>query len=87
MYTRGDHGVPTIILEAVALHDHWIWHTFFGVLGSNNDINGLTNHICLSSSWEEKPLRSSIILMEDNIIFIITLLIAFIQSGLFLWSL
>jgi hypothetical protein len=38
-YTRGDHGVPTIILEAVASHDRWIWHASFGVAGSNNDIN------------------------------------------------
>jgi hypothetical protein len=42
MYTRGDHGVPTIILEAVASHDRWIWHAFFGVAGSNNDINVLS---------------------------------------------
>jgi hypothetical protein len=40
-YTRGDHGVPTIILEAVASHDRWIWHAFFGVARSNNDINVL----------------------------------------------
>ncbi|XP_066320806.1 uncharacterized protein [Miscanthus floridulus] len=40
-YTRGDQGVPTIILEAVASHDRWIWHAFFGVAGSNNDINVL----------------------------------------------
>ena len=38
-YTRGDHGVPTIILETIASHDRWIWHAFFGVAGSNNDIN------------------------------------------------
>jgi hypothetical protein len=41
MYTRGDQGVPTVILEAVASHDRWIWHAFFGVAGSNNDINVL----------------------------------------------
>jgi len=40
-YTRGDHGHPTIMLEAVASHDLWIWHAFFGVAGSNNDINVL----------------------------------------------
>ena len=39
--TRGDHGVPTIMLEAVASQDLWIWHAFFGVAGSNNDINVL----------------------------------------------
>ncbi|XP_074288124.1 uncharacterized protein LOC141613289 [Silene latifolia] len=40
-YTRGDQGVPTIILEAVASYDLWIWHAYFGVAGSNNDINVL----------------------------------------------
>jgi hypothetical protein len=41
MFTRGDQKVPTIILEVVASHDLWIWHAFFGVAGSNNDINVL----------------------------------------------
>lgn len=40
-FTRGDHGTPTIMLEAVASADLWIWHAFFGVAGSNNDINVL----------------------------------------------
>ncbi|XP_052185170.1 uncharacterized protein LOC127796809 [Diospyros lotus] len=30
---------PTIILEAIASYDLWIWHDFFGLLGSLNDIN------------------------------------------------
>nr|XP_043609605.1 uncharacterized protein LOC122581437 [Erigeron canadensis] len=38
-YTRGDHKVPTIMIEAVASQDLWIWHSFFGPPGSNNDIN------------------------------------------------
>jgi hypothetical protein len=40
-YTRGDHKVPTIMIEAVASQDLWIWHAFFGAAGSNNDINVL----------------------------------------------
>ncbi|XP_057419272.1 uncharacterized protein LOC130713523 [Lotus japonicus] len=40
-FTRGDHGKPTIMLEAVASQDLWIWHAFFGIAGSNNDINVL----------------------------------------------
>ncbi|GJX57912.1 ALP1-like protein [Tanacetum coccineum] len=37
-----DHGSnPFILLEAVASRDLWIWHAFFGVDGSNNDINVL----------------------------------------------
>jgi hypothetical protein len=30
---------PTIVLEAVASEDLWIWHCFFGLPGSLNDIN------------------------------------------------
>ncbi|GKA05187.1 ALP1-like protein [Tanacetum coccineum] len=41
-YVRRDHGSnPFILLEAVASQDLWIWHAFFGVVGSNNDINVL----------------------------------------------
>src|SRR6266540_2970716 len=32
---------PTIILEAVASQDLWVWHAFFGLPGSHNDINVL----------------------------------------------
>ena len=31
----------TIILEAVASHDFWIWHAFFGTSGSFSDTNVL----------------------------------------------
>ena len=37
----GRHGGPTIILEAIASYDIWIWHAYFGLPGSNNDINVL----------------------------------------------
>ncbi|XP_071694502.1 uncharacterized protein [Rutidosis leptorrhynchoides] len=40
-YTRGDHKKPTIMLDGVASYDLWIWHAFFGMAGSNNDINVL----------------------------------------------
>nr|XP_043620171.1 protein ALP1-like [Erigeron canadensis] len=40
-YHRGDHERPTIILEVVASYDLWFWHAYFGVSGSNNDINVL----------------------------------------------
>ncbi|XP_030959140.1 uncharacterized protein LOC115981094 [Quercus lobata] len=32
---------PTFVLEAVASFDLWIWHAFFGLPRSNNDINVL----------------------------------------------
>jgi hypothetical protein len=31
--------VATIVLEAVASYNLWIWHSFFGLPGSHNDIN------------------------------------------------
>jgi hypothetical protein len=40
MYSGHVHE-PTIILEAVASKDLWIWHAFFGLPGSHNDINVL----------------------------------------------
>ncbi|CAH9116217.1 unnamed protein product [Cuscuta epithymum] len=32
---------PTLILEIVAGHNLWIWHAFFGMAGTNNDVNVL----------------------------------------------
>ncbi|XP_038715002.1 uncharacterized protein LOC120008691 [Tripterygium wilfordii] len=32
---------PTLILEAIASYDLWIWHTFFGMQGALNDISVL----------------------------------------------
>ena len=43
-YMSGHKGThPTVILEAVADYRLWIWHAYFGVPGSNNDINVLNN--------------------------------------------
>jgi hypothetical protein len=38
---RGHVKACTVILEAVASQDLWIWHSFFGMAGSHNDINVL----------------------------------------------
>ena len=38
---KGHKKDSTIILEAVADHETWIWHAFFGMSGSCNDINVL----------------------------------------------
>lgn len=38
---RGYYKKPTLILEAIASHNIWIWHAFFGMPGSCNDINVL----------------------------------------------
>ncbi|XP_018466855.1 uncharacterized protein LOC108838411 [Raphanus sativus] len=39
-YARGSNK-PTIVLEAVASQDLWIWHAFFGPPGTLNDLNVL----------------------------------------------
>nr|XP_043611583.1 uncharacterized protein LOC122583224 [Erigeron canadensis] len=51
-YMRGDHHGPTISLEAVTSQDCWIWHAYFGVAGSNNDINVL-NQSPLFNGFED----------------------------------
>ncbi|CAL9026483.1 unnamed protein product [Prunus brigantina] len=38
-------GQKSIILEAVALFDCWVWHAFFGVAGSQNDLNVLVQSL------------------------------------------
>ncbi|GKB17185.1 ALP1-like protein [Tanacetum coccineum] len=35
----------TIMLDAVASYDLWIWHAFFGVSGANNDLTVLNNSL------------------------------------------
>jgi hypothetical protein len=47
----GKEKEPTIVLEAVASQDLWIWHAFFGMPGSHNDINIL----------DRSPLFASIV--------------------------
>lgn len=37
----GKEKTPTLVLEAVASKNLWIWHAFFGLPGSLNDINVL----------------------------------------------
>ncbi|XP_028070643.1 uncharacterized protein LOC114273076 [Camellia sinensis] len=37
----GHYHKPTVVLEAVASYDLWIWHSFFGMPGSLNDITVL----------------------------------------------
>jgi len=42
-HVNGKIGAPTLILEAVATRNLWIWHCFFGMAGTNNDLNVLDN--------------------------------------------
>ncbi|XP_071741154.1 uncharacterized protein [Rutidosis leptorrhynchoides] len=53
-YIRGDHGYPTIMLEAVTSYDLWIWHAYFGPAGSNNDINVLNQSDIFKELLEDR---------------------------------
>ena len=59
MYTGKD-KVPTLILEAVASQDLWIWHSFFGLPGSLNDIN------VLNSTMAKKLFGTNLLLQKLN---------------------
>ncbi|XP_071688276.1 uncharacterized protein [Rutidosis leptorrhynchoides] len=53
-FTRGAHKVSTIKLESVASYNNWIWHAFFGVAGSNNDLNVLNASNLFNSMLNEE---------------------------------
>jgi hypothetical protein len=54
-YTGPAHE-PTIILEAIASKDLWIWHAFFGLPVSLNDINVLhRSHLFVKLAEGEAP--------------------------------
>ncbi|XP_023764332.1 uncharacterized protein LOC111912841 [Lactuca sativa] len=40
-YTSGHLVSPSLVLEAIASQDVWMWHAFFGVACSNNDVKVL----------------------------------------------
>nr|GEU43924.1 ribonuclease H-like domain-containing protein [Tanacetum cinerariifolium] len=57
-YKRRDHGPNSFILvEDVASQDLWIWHAFFGVSWSNNDIIDLQQSPLFNDLKEVKKLE------------------------------
>jgi hypothetical protein len=58
---------PTIILEAVASKDLWIWHAFFGTPGSHNDINVLQRFYIFTRLAEGKVHKLILTSMIMNI--------------------
>ncbi|XP_071727636.1 uncharacterized protein [Rutidosis leptorrhynchoides] len=68
-YMRGDHSHPIIMLEAVTSYDNWIWHVYFGVAGSNNDLNDLNTSdlvICSTQCSMKKCPTSLLLRMAWN---------------------
>ena len=62
----GHKGVPTLLLEAVASSDLWILHAFFGVAGSNNDINVLDRSPLFDEVLEGRAPKISYTLNGNN---------------------
>ncbi|KAJ9553913.1 hypothetical protein OSB04_017958 [Centaurea solstitialis] len=60
-FHRGDHAGPTVILEAVASYDEWIWHAFFGVPGATNDIIVVNQSPVFNDLFEDKAPDSSFV--------------------------
>ncbi|GJY98462.1 RNA-directed DNA polymerase, eukaryota [Tanacetum coccineum] len=66
-FSRGDSGSePFILLEAVASQDLWIWHAFFGVAGSNNDVNVLRQSPVLNDLKVGKAPRVLFVMGINN---------------------
>ncbi|KAJ9558768.1 hypothetical protein OSB04_013382 [Centaurea solstitialis] len=64
-FHRGDHAGPSIILEAVASYDQWIWHAF-GILGATNDIIVVTQSPIFTDIFEDKAPDSSFVVNDTN---------------------
>ncbi|XP_023640317.1 uncharacterized protein LOC111831041 [Capsella rubella] len=62
----GRSGSPNIILEAVADYDLWIWHAYFGLPGTNNDINVLESSHLLERAFGVLQSRSAILKGPDE---------------------
>ncbi|XP_021995599.2 uncharacterized protein LOC110892757 [Helianthus annuus] len=58
-HTRGDQKGPTVILQAVASQDLWVWSAYFGVVGLCNDINVFEQSPLLEDCISGRALKAS----------------------------
>ncbi|XP_052114185.1 uncharacterized protein LOC127739714 [Arachis duranensis] len=54
-------GVTTIVLEVVASSDLWIWHAFFRISGSNNDINVLDRSLVFDDILNDRAPKATFV--------------------------
>ncbi|XP_022007620.1 uncharacterized protein LOC110906860 [Helianthus annuus] len=73
----------TVMLEAVASNDLWIWHAYFGARGSNNNINLLHQSPLFITKYMEPPYRIRLWSTRDIIDTTSILLMGFTRLGLF----
>ena len=56
---KGAKGGWSVVLEAVATQDLWIWHSFFGMPGTHNDITVLQcSHVFAKLVEGNSPLMN-----------------------------
>ncbi|XP_010675068.1 protein ALP1-like [Beta vulgaris subsp. vulgaris] len=65
MYS-GRPGKLTLILEAIASYDLWIWHAFFGTLGGCNDINVLDRSPLFNYVFEGRALPVNYVINDHQ---------------------
>ncbi|XP_055601171.1 uncharacterized protein LOC129750015 [Uranotaenia lowii] len=56
---QGEAGNPTIVLEAVASRDGYIWHSFYGCPGSCNDLNEQDRSSLLSNILQKDFIQGT----------------------------
>ncbi|XP_023768360.1 uncharacterized protein LOC111916947 [Lactuca sativa] len=61
-YTKGNYHYPTVVLEAVASQDLWIWHAFFDSSGLLNDVDILNNSPIFNKVYDGTAPDSSFVL-------------------------
>jgi len=62
VFAKRFYKVPTIILEAVAPYNLWIWNAFFGMSGSINNINVLGRSPVLDELYQDRaPKREYVV--------------------------
>ncbi|XP_022019394.1 uncharacterized protein LOC110919436 [Helianthus annuus] len=54
------------MLEVIASHDLWIWHAYFGVVGSNNDINVINQSPLFNEFLEGNALPCNFTLIRTQ---------------------
>lgn len=79
-YARGS-GKPTIVLEAVASHDLWIWHAFFGPPGTLDNINVLDRSHVFNDILEGRAPRVKYVVNDTCISWRTTSQTVYIQNG------
>lgn len=77
----GHNRVPTIILEAVTSQDLWIWHSFFGLPGSHNDINVLHRSPVFANLAEAHAPEVNYTINGRNYNMGVTLQMSYIRDG------